>query len=496
LCEFLAIALLLQALSRTTDQGNGNMTLSFSVIVPVYNCQNSIVRTLQSIEQSIQSFCQASPSLQVSAEVIVVNDASSDRTLETAMPFIQANPQRFVLVNHQAPLGLAIARNTGFKYAKGNLIFFCDPDSVFSLPHVSACVLCLHQPQQPPPAQVGTVTLDVKLVQENQYQIVVPPYSLDAVQTRVRRVRNINAAGEPAIDDRCLSNLCIKRECHEFLEGFLDLPPLHENGREISAYYHWLQQFFLVGKLPVETVESTGLATPSPGMIQLVQTGANAVTIPQSVALERSSIAAIEQHSQRLSQKATVFDKQAQAALFKFYRTYVSSISLEDHAVSWEAARYLFQAVQEAKPKRILDLGSGYSSLIFRTYQAKFAPEMTVVSVDDDAEWLGKTKDFLQANGISTNHCVTWEAFLKTYAEQSYDFILYDMGNMYTRAENLTKIVDVMEPNGSLIIDDVHFSFYAMVVFEVIGNYGLRLRSLKRETLDKYGRYAVKATYL
>ena len=470
------------------------MTLSFSVIVPVYNCQESVVRTLQSIEQSIQYFCQTSPlGAEVVAEVIVVNDASSDRTLELATQWMQTNPSRFIVVNHQTSLGLAAARNTGLKYAKGELLFFCDPNSFFSLPHVFACILCLYQPNQPPAQQLGEVTLDVKLMQENQYQIVVPPYALDAVQTGIRTGQA--SASATSFENHNLSNLCVKRECHEFLEGFLDLPPLYENGQEVSAYHHWLRQFFLVGNLAVETVESTEPVSQSPGMIELVQTGQNAVAIPQSVAIEGSNARAIESHSQRLLQKAIAFNKQEQARLFKIYRTYVSTISLEDHAVSWEAARYLFQAVQEAKPKRILDLGSGYSSLIFRTYQAKFAPETTVVSVDDDAEWLEKTKAFLQANEISTDHCITWEEFLTTYPDQSYDFILYDMGNMYTRAENLTKIVDVMEPIGSLIIDDVHFSFYAMVVFEVIGNYRLRLQSLKRETLDKYGRYAVKATY-
>ncbi|MBM0743236.1 glycosyltransferase [Phormidium sp. CLA17] len=470
------------------------MTLSFSVIVPVYNCQDSVVKTLQSIEQSIQYFCQTSPMVaEIMAEVIVVNDASSDRTLELATQWMQTNPSRFIVVNHQTSLGLAIARNTGLKYAKGELIFFCDPNSFFSLPHVSACILCLHQPNQPPAQQLGEVTLDVKLIQENQYQISVPPYALDAVQTGIRTGKA--SASVMSLENHNLSNLCVKRECHEFLEGFLDLPPLHENGQEVVAYHQWLRQFFLVGKLAVETVESAEPISRSPGMIELVQTGPNAVMIPKSAAIEVSNAHAIEVHSQRLLQRAIAFNKQKQARLFQIYRTYVSTTSLEDHAVSWEAARYLFQAVQEAKPKRILDLGSGYSSLIFRTYQATLAPETTVVSVDDDAEWLEKTKAFLQANDISTEHCITWKDFLNAYADQSYDFILYDMGNMYTRAENLTKIVDVMEPTGSLIIDDVHFSFYAMVVFEVIGNYRLRLQSLKRETLDKYGRYAVKATY-
>ncbi|MCY7392813.1 MAG: glycosyltransferase [Leptolyngbyaceae cyanobacterium CAN_BIN12] len=117
------------------------MTLSFSVIVPVYNCRESVVRTLQSIEQSIQYFCQTSPlGAEVVAEVIVVNDASSDRTLELATQWMQTNPSRFIVVNHQTSLGLAAARNTGLKYAKGELIFFCDPNSFFSLPHVFACI--------------------------------------------------------------------------------------------------------------------------------------------------------------------------------------------------------------------------------------------------------------------------------------------------------------------------------------------------------------------
>jgi len=91
-----------------------------SVIVPVYNVERYLEKCLRSIEQ--QSF--------TSFEVIVVNDGSTDSSMEIAEKF-QCNDQRFKLIN-QNNLGLGGARNTGIKNAEGKYLFLLDSDDYIS----------------------------------------------------------------------------------------------------------------------------------------------------------------------------------------------------------------------------------------------------------------------------------------------------------------------------------------------------------------------------
>jgi glycosyltransferase involved in cell wall biosynthesis len=92
-----------------------------SIIIPVYNQAEKLIKTLASInEQSYKDY-----------EVIIVNDGSSDnveilcaeylKKLETANHYFFLNQ-----TNHGAPA----ARNHGFKESKGEYLLFCDADAI------------------------------------------------------------------------------------------------------------------------------------------------------------------------------------------------------------------------------------------------------------------------------------------------------------------------------------------------------------------------------
>ena len=87
----------------------------FSIVIPVYNREQEIVRALNScVTQSFLNF-----------EVVVVDDASTDRTRETVMAF--ADP-RIVLVTHEKNMGVCPARNTGISHSHGQWVLFLDSD--------------------------------------------------------------------------------------------------------------------------------------------------------------------------------------------------------------------------------------------------------------------------------------------------------------------------------------------------------------------------------
>lgn len=87
-----------------------------SVIVPAYNAAAFLAEAIQSIQ------AQAYEPL----EIIVVDDGSTDETAEIANRFDDSI--RYVYQENGGP---AIARNTGLKLAKGEIIAFLDADDLW-----------------------------------------------------------------------------------------------------------------------------------------------------------------------------------------------------------------------------------------------------------------------------------------------------------------------------------------------------------------------------
>lgn len=94
------------------------MKTSVSVIIPCYNAESIILRTLEALDgQSVRNF-----------EVILVDDGSKDETVKVAKSFKPKNFKLAVLAEKHA--GPAAQRNRGAEKAKGELLLFTDSDCV------------------------------------------------------------------------------------------------------------------------------------------------------------------------------------------------------------------------------------------------------------------------------------------------------------------------------------------------------------------------------
>ena len=91
----------------------------FSVILPVYNAQNTIAETLHSlVTQKFQNF-----------ELVVINDGSTDNSLYIIKQFAKKF-QSFKLISLNN-MGVAQARNAGLRACSGEFVAFIDADDLW-----------------------------------------------------------------------------------------------------------------------------------------------------------------------------------------------------------------------------------------------------------------------------------------------------------------------------------------------------------------------------
>lgn len=90
----------------------------FSVIIPLYNKEEFIENSLNSVlTQTIQDF-----------EIIIIDDCSTDRSLSIVKQFTD---KRIKIIEHPKNKGLSASRNTGIKTANAEYIAFLDADDLW-----------------------------------------------------------------------------------------------------------------------------------------------------------------------------------------------------------------------------------------------------------------------------------------------------------------------------------------------------------------------------
>lgn len=101
-----------------------------SVIIPVFNEEKNISTCLESLQnQTYQKI-----------EIIVVNDCSTDRTIDVVKKIKNTSGLNIKTVNMDRHKERGIARNTGAAYSKGSYLLFIDADMKLDKNVVKECV--------------------------------------------------------------------------------------------------------------------------------------------------------------------------------------------------------------------------------------------------------------------------------------------------------------------------------------------------------------------
>jgi len=113
------------------------MKRSISVILPAYNEEHNIERSIKMSEEVLSSLFE-------DYEIIVVNDGSRDRTEEIVRRLSERKP--FIrCLSHPENMGYGAALKTGLKSAGKELLFFTDSDLQFDVAELADLIGWIEQ---------------------------------------------------------------------------------------------------------------------------------------------------------------------------------------------------------------------------------------------------------------------------------------------------------------------------------------------------------------
>jgi glycosyltransferase involved in cell wall biosynthesis len=110
----------LEDLNNINYNFTNNNAPNISVIIPLFNCQNSIENSIKSIQ--LQTF--------TNYEIILINDFSMDNT-SNIINSLKEKDSRIKIINNNKNMGTLYSRSVGALSAKGKYIYCLDNDDLF-----------------------------------------------------------------------------------------------------------------------------------------------------------------------------------------------------------------------------------------------------------------------------------------------------------------------------------------------------------------------------
>src|SRR6476660_4017423 len=102
---------------------------SISAVLPALNEEKNLPATVALLSEALKN-------LDVTYEIVVVDDGSTDGTAETCRRLMQTDSSLRV-VSHPRTRGYGAALRTGFAHARHELIYLTDADGQFGVDHLS-----------------------------------------------------------------------------------------------------------------------------------------------------------------------------------------------------------------------------------------------------------------------------------------------------------------------------------------------------------------------
>lgn len=195
---------------------------SIAIVIPAYNAEPTLDRTLQS---AVASLAYAKSKRQVDAEIIVVDDRSTDDTPNIVKRWAAKEPAVKLHIN-AVNRGPGFSRNEGVRQTTAQYLFFLDADDVFYDTHIHTC-------------------LDSLLADE----------SLGYVFTRMHIAIPMHQDWRDSLDESNPINFCVRRIWHDWIKGFPEEDDFRTYRTEDTLYRMCLRKLVKSRKIDIETCE-------------------------------------------------------------------------------------------------------------------------------------------------------------------------------------------------------------------------------------------------
>lgn len=110
----------IRMIDKSDNMSDVTKKITLSVIVPCYNVEPYLDRSLTCLSRQWNG--------RTDYEIILINDASTDGTIDKLNDFKLQNPNNVIVIDKKVNEGAAQARNSGLDAARGEWIVFFDPD--------------------------------------------------------------------------------------------------------------------------------------------------------------------------------------------------------------------------------------------------------------------------------------------------------------------------------------------------------------------------------
>jgi predicted O-methyltransferase YrrM len=167
---------------------------------------------------------------------------------------------------------------------------------------------------------------------------------------------------------------------------------------------------------------------------------------------------------------------------YDYYTTHVSDARW---TIAPELIQVLWFLLEQMQPRVVVDLGSGYSSSLLRRYQSQH--DCIVISVDDSAEWLEKTRAYLQHLNLPTDGLMLRDAFQEQVIQA--DIVLHDMGHAAGRIASMPNALASCVSGGIVIADDMHKPAWRTAMLQHVRQRNLYIHDLTPIALDNNLRF-------
>ena len=225
--------------SKNHDEYLTKYTKIFSVVIPCFNVEDYIVEAVDSVINQTLDFERF-------IEIILVDDGSSDGTVDICREFVEKYPNNIRLL-HQENGGQASARNLGLKYVSGKYVNFLDADDSLNPDNLSKAYNFFEQHFNEisyldyPIFFFGNNYLEFNETYTKIFSVVIPcfnveDYIVEAVDSVINQTLDFERFIEIILVDDGSSDGTVDI-CREFVEKYPNnIRLLHqENGGQASA---------------------------------------------------------------------------------------------------------------------------------------------------------------------------------------------------------------------------------------------------------------------